>query len=681
MSIASLQIQIEALDRATGGIRKIAGEIEKLEKFSNNASEVGERLTSVGENLKTRVTAPISAGLELAAKTAIDFEAGLAGAAKTLGTTEAQTKALGNELLSMTRTLPMSATELTEIAAAGGQLGIVAEDISGFVDVTAKMGTAFDMSAGMAGDAIASLMNVYSLNLDGVTGMGDAINAVSNSSAASASAIVAAAAQSGGAARQFGLTETQAVALNGAIIALGRPAEVTATALSSMLPVLQTATGQMPAFQEGLEMAGLSATQLESAIQQDAMGGLTMFIDALGQMEAQQRALAIQSMFGSGSDAQILAQLAADSSGLAKNLELVGNAANFAGSMQAEFEAQSGTTASQLQRTKNAAAEVGVSVGNATLPAITELATSMTPLAQKFAEFAQNNPGIVKIGIAIAGVAAALGPVLIFIGAIASAVGAIIPIVTAIGVAVLGVVSGPILIGIALVAAGAALIIANWGKVKNFFVIVKDKAVELGNAFRNLVSRGVAAFTRLAAGIASSIARIVMRFQVMRVRILATLRGIASRALEAGKQIVQKIAQGILSGISAVVNAAKKVGQAVMSVLPNSPVPTGPLTALNNPATSPGAKIVDMLSAGILSRAGRIGGALGGALSPAASPARLFAGGTQPAQVSSGSSGNSFVINLTVSENMADAAIEQLEQKIDELMGRYNARQERLSYG
>ena len=705
MSIAALQIQIEALDRASRPIQKIAGEIEKLEKIADSTTKVGRNLQHVGRGLTAGVTAPIAAGLGLAAKTAIDFEEGMADAAKTLGTTRDETQALGQDLLAMTRTLPTSATGLAAIAAAGGQLGIAANDIQGFVEVTAKMGTAFDMSAEQAGDSIAKLMNVYSLNLDGVTSMGDAINHISNNSAASAGQIVDAATRIGGSARQFGLAETEALALAGAVIALGRPPEVAATAINGMLPILQTATGQTGKFQEGLAAAGLSATQLEQAIAQDAMGGVMMFLDSLGQMEAQQRALSIQKMFGTGSDAQVIAQLAADSSALAKNLNLVGEAGNFAGSMQAEFEARAATTANQLQLMKNAAMEIGITLGSAMLPAINDILNALIPMAQGFAEFAAAHPGITQVGIAISAIAAAIGPILFVIGGIIQGIGTLIGFLAQLKTAFLFVSSivPTVLTGIqgffativtgstialtalaalplAILAIGARLAGVKLSFTEFFSVLAAS--VKEGVSRINEIPGAISAIVSAAVAILrTGAAQAVGAVREMGAQIISAIQSIASQAFSAGAQIVQRLAAGILSGIGSVISAAKSVASAVMSVLPQSPVDVGPLRALNNPATSPGAKIVDMLSAGMLSRAGQIGGALGGILSPAVSPAGMFAGGAQPAQTGSEGSRNSFVINLTVSENMADSAIDQLEQKIDELMGRYDARRDRLSYG
>ena len=194
-----------------------------------------------------------------------------------------------------------------------------------------------------------------------------------------------------------------------------------------------------------------------------------------------------------------------------------------------------------------------------------------------------------------------------------------------------------------------------------------------------MAAQGIATVARLVTGFVTGIPRVVAAVVRMGAQILSALASIAAQAFNAGRQIVQRIAQGIMASIGAVVNAAKAVGRAVMSVLPNSPVPTGPLTVLNNPATSPGAKIVDMLSAGIMSRAGQLSNTLGQTLTPATSPAGLFTGPTAGVESSGGN--NTFSITINVSSEVADQAVtedhesflgnSETEVIIQKLSGRY----------
>ena len=94
-------------------------------------------------------------------KVAMDFESSMADVRKVVDfDTPQQFKEMEQQLLNMTHRIPMAATELSKIAASGGQLGIARQDIAGFTETIAKMSVAFDISADAAGDSMAKLANV-----------------------------------------------------------------------------------------------------------------------------------------------------------------------------------------------------------------------------------------------------------------------------------------------------------------------------------------------------------------------------------------------------------------------------------------------------------------------------------------------------------------------------------------
>lgn len=110
---------------------------------------------------------------------------------------------MGNDILALTRKIPMAAEELAAIAASGGQLGIARNDIIGFTETIAKMSVAFDMSADQAGESMAKLANVYKIPIEQIGKLGDAINHLSNNSPAKASDIVNALGRVGGVANSL----------------------------------------------------------------------------------------------------------------------------------------------------------------------------------------------------------------------------------------------------------------------------------------------------------------------------------------------------------------------------------------------------------------------------------------------------------------------------------------------
>lgn len=170
-------------------------------------------------------------GLAFAAKEAMKFETAMAGVKKVAEGTDEQYAKLSDELKKMSAELGISAAEMADLAAAGGQLGIPIEKLSEFTAIASKMSVAFGMTAEEAGNAAATIANVFQLPIGEVEKLGDAINVLGNNTAAREKDIVAAMARIGGTAKQFGLAADEAAALADAFIALGKPPEVAATAI------------------------------------------------------------------------------------------------------------------------------------------------------------------------------------------------------------------------------------------------------------------------------------------------------------------------------------------------------------------------------------------------------------------------------------------------------------------
>lgn len=205
---------------------------------------------------------------------------------------------MGNDILALTRKIPMAAEELAAIAASGGQLGIARNDIIGFTETIAKMSVAFDMSADQAGESMAKLANVYKIPIEQIGKLGDAINHLSNNSPAKASDIVNALGRVGGVAKQFGLTELQTASLANTFISLGKSPEVAGTAINGMLTKLMTADKQGKKFQATLQMMGLESKDLKKAISENGEQALQDFLKTLNKLPKEQQMGALVDLFG-----------------------------------------------------------------------------------------------------------------------------------------------------------------------------------------------------------------------------------------------------------------------------------------------------------------------------------------------------------------------------------------------
>ena len=347
------------------------------------------------------------AGLAVAAKQAIDFETAMANVAKVSNGTQAQMTQLASEIKAMTREIPIAATELAAMAAAGGQLGIPIERLKEFVLLSAQMSTAFGMSAEQTGQAVAKLANIFALPLEGVRNLGDAINVLGNTTAAKEADIVEVLTRIGGTAKQFGLSAQQAAALATAMLSLGTSAEVAGTGINAILSKLQTANIQGQDFQIALAGMGVSAQQLAKDIRDNPQKALSDFLATLSKLEGGKQAELLARLFGIEYQDDV-ARLLAGLQGYEKALGSAGDAAQVAGAMQKEFQTRVQTTEAQLTLLKNAVSEAGINLGSVLLPAIRGTAEVLRDGAQAMATFSEKHPALAMTATTLLAVGANL---------------------------------------------------------------------------------------------------------------------------------------------------------------------------------------------------------------------------------------------------------------------------------
>jgi TP901 family phage tail tape measure protein len=762
MSSATLSLLIETIDKSSADIAMIRAEMDKLavsaakaEKaatgFGDKMKNVGKGMAKAGAVMTASVTAPIAAGLGASVKAAIDFESAMADVNKVTGLEKGsvEAKAMAKEIMDLSDHLPIAATGLAEIAAAGGQLGIETKDLGGFVETVAQMSVAFDMTADQAGQSIAKMMNLYKLNLDGAEKMGDAINHVSNNSSASANQLVDVGTRIGGMATSFGLTAEEAIGLGSAFIVAGGTAETAGTSINGFLQSLQTAASEPEKFALGLEAIGMSGEELEKSIIDNPVKAIETFLTKLNELDGQARATAMKQMFGKGVDTALLSKLADDVAMYNKQMGLATDTTASAGSMQGEFAARADTTANSLILIQNRLTKLGVTIGDALLPHIRKIVTDLSPAVEKLSDFVEKNPELTETALNFAMIAAAIGPLLVALGTLAASVGAIaklamaMKLLTTVPKILMGVasgfkafglvlatigkfaLSGIMLLGkgimivmtliaaalgipvwaaallVAALVAGAALIIMNWQNIKTFFANLGTSIAEgfsrmkesVGSAFNQLKARAAATFIEMRGKAITAVAGLTAAFQNGVGRVRSAMEGIKSAVTNAltnlissarsmGTRIVTGIADGIRAGIANVRSAASDVAAAVKNMLPNSPVPEGPLTILNGRQNA-GYKIAEMVASGMQAGSGLINNAM----SNTADPLNTAASSPVPMPATVGNStANTFApsVNITVNGGSADVAGQldrQMEETFARLYAQYKAQQARVSYG
>jgi TP901 family phage tail tape measure protein len=226
-------------DKATAGLKKVGGQ------FSKTSSSITGKVSSMGKSIvglaaKFTMLAGVAgiAAVGIAVGKSVsafaDFEDAMAGVKKTTGMSDEAIKSLGEGIKGLAGTIPLAHTELADIAAVAGQLGIQEKDaILEFTKTAAEMATAFDMPAEKAATVAAKLTNIYGLGIEKASNLASAINALGNTTAASESQISDYAMSLGASAVNMGFSSTEAVAMGASLISMGMDASDAGTRLNS----------------------------------------------------------------------------------------------------------------------------------------------------------------------------------------------------------------------------------------------------------------------------------------------------------------------------------------------------------------------------------------------------------------------------------------------------------------
>ncbi|HHX2513952.1 TPA: phage tail tape measure protein [Neisseria subflava] len=424
---AKIQLGIDTDDKARQEIQKTKDAYELLKNSGTLSHEELARAAQLQEGKVRELEASLkgvkpsiseiasevqglvgkAGGLAFAAKEAMKFETAMAGVKKVAEGTDEQYAKLSDELKKMSAELGISAAEMADLAAAGGQLGIPIEKLSEFTAIASKMSVAFGMTAEEAGNAAATIANVFQLPIGEVEKLGDAINVLGNNTAAREKDIVAAMARIGGTAKQFGLAADEAAALADAFIALGKPPEVAATAINAMLQKLQTAQSQGKGFQAALEGIGTSADEMAANIAANPQQALTEFLHKLEGLDKQSRALMLSQLFGTEYSDDI-ALLVGSLGEYEKALGLVADKGQVVGAMQKEVANAMSTSEAQINKAKQEIINVAIEVGEKLLPLVSLLASTAGSVASAIGEITEEFPVLTQLATLFAAGAVAV---------------------------------------------------------------------------------------------------------------------------------------------------------------------------------------------------------------------------------------------------------------------------------
>lgn len=398
--VAAYQKQLKDLGDQQKSLRNaMDAKQDASDRFGQAKGRLSGAATTVGV-----AAAPLAA----ATVAAVQFESAMADVRKVVNfETPQQFKEMNADILALSQSLPMSAEGIAQIVAAGGQSGIAREDLMAFAQDAVKMGIAFDITADQAGEMMAKWRTAFAMSQDEVVTLADKVNYLSNVTAASSGDISDIVTRVGPLGEVAGVNAGQIAAMGASMAGVGVQSEIAATGIKNMMLGLVSGASATKSQAEAFAALGLNATDVAQRMQTDAQGTIIDVLTRIRELPKEAQAANLKDLFGSESISAI-APLLTQLDNLKTNFERVGEASQYAGSMQAEYEARAGTTANQLQLTKNNIMALAVSVGSVLLPPLNELLSSASTVIGTMADWAAQNPEITSGLLTVAGTVAGL---------------------------------------------------------------------------------------------------------------------------------------------------------------------------------------------------------------------------------------------------------------------------------
>lgn len=489
---------ISGLTRAaTQAQSKVNGLTAGISKAAATTTSYGARLESAGQkvmNAGALMTATFGAasygmvkGIGASVSAAAKFETAWAGVEKTVDGNAKQMKALQHELLSVTKAMPQSTTEIFAVAEAAGQLGIERKNIAGFTKTMLDLGVSTNMSSEEAATALARLANITQMPQKNFDRLGATIVDLGNNFATTEKEITEMGLRLAGQGKQVGMSEAQIMSLSAAMSSVGINAEAGGTAMTMVMKKINNAVDAGGQKLDGFaKLAGMSSQEFQKAWKDDAATALDAVIHGLAKSGEEGKNLtAILGDLGIKGirESDVMLRLSGNADLLTKALAVGNKAWKNNTALLAEANKRYKTFDSQVGISKKVMAEFGRAIGTplkevlgTLLQAINKVVIGLTGFINKFNEA---NPTMAKIlavvslvvtGLAVLGTA--FGAIITAVGAFMLAAGPVLPFLAKLRPA-FALLTGPIGIIIGILSVLGTI----------FYALYKDN-----DSFRNAVN-------------------------------------------------------------------------------------------------------------------------------------------------------------------------------------------------
>jgi TP901 family phage tail tape measure protein len=477
-AIAGLRAYDAELNRNTASLKAnattFAIQAQRMDEMASALPRQRYALYDVAFAAGVVTTAITGLGLATVA-TSASFESAFTNVQRTMEPGTASIETIRGQLMNLTREIPLTFQEVSQIATLGNQLGVEAGAIEGFTGTVARFSAVAGVSAEETAKSFGSMGEILGVLPGQYENLGSSIALVGRRSVATEGEILSLTREIGQQAHSAGLTADQVVGLAGALGELRVPPERARGSLTTYFQTLNKAVAdggdKLDSF---AQIVGVTSGELEKMVRgNEGAEILRRFLAALQDFDNVDTTKALDDLG--------LAQLRVSDvfQRLSSNVDVFNS--NLASGSQGwtegtELARQYGLVLDDLESKWkifiNAVQEASAAVGDALAPAVKAALDAVTPLLHNLTAFAESPVGqwFISVTAAVGGLIAVLAGAL---GTFALARGALLAIQTALlttswasattGIA--GFVSGMLGMSTATGAAATALTVFKWALV------------------------------------------------------------------------------------------------------------------------------------------------------------------------------------------------------------------------
>ena len=259
---------------------------KSLSEFSEKCEKVAKNTEKIGRVMTATLTTPIVGLGATAMKASIEFESAFTGVRKTVSASEAEFAHLEQAVKQMSTEIAADTTEIANVMAVAGQLGIETSALEDFTRVMIDLGNTTDIVSTEAGSTLAKFANIMDMDQSLFQNLGSTLVDLGNNYATTESAIMEMSLRLAGAGKQIGLSEAQILGFATALSSVGIEAQMGGSALSKALIKMEVAaaTGGQ-ALTDFAGVCGMTEEQFVQIWNADPAAVFQSFIEGLARMD------------------------------------------------------------------------------------------------------------------------------------------------------------------------------------------------------------------------------------------------------------------------------------------------------------------------------------------------------------------------------------------------------------